>query len=175
MSDDPCRKSFLLASDIQHLTSSVMKLAAESQTHIQNFFRCYLQDQALELPPILIYGSRFSRLVTGVCRMGAITFGRRIFIMPAFIERNDAGRLTIPGWLVAHEAMHVLQYKQSGAARFLVSYLYGFWRALRESGRWNKRARISAYLAIAEECAARKAEDAYCEWRLREERSMKAE
>ena len=144
-----------------------MKLARESQAHIQNFFRFYLRDQTLELPSLLIYGNRLAHLLTGVCRVGAITFGRRVFVAPSFIKRGAADCLTIPGWLVAHEAMHILQYKQSGAAGFLAGYVYGFWRALRETGRWDTAARMTAYLTIAEECAARAAEDAYCAWHTR--------
>lgn len=143
-----------------------MKLAAQSQIHIQNFFRAYLGDQALELPSILIYRNRFAHLITRVCRVGAITFGRRVFVAPVFIKRDESNRLITPGWLVAHEAMHVLQYKQRGSASFLARYVYGFWRALRKTGRWDKAARMTAYLNITEECAAREAEEAYCEWRI---------
>ncbi len=145
-----------------------MKLAAQSQFHIQNFFRAYLGDQAFELPSILIYRNRFAHLITGVCRVGAITFGRRVFVAPAFIMRDESKRLITPGWLVAHEAMHVLQYKQRGSASFLVRYVYGFWRALRKTGRWDKAARMTAYLDIAEECAAREVEEAYCAWSTKE-------
>ena len=145
-----------------------MKLSAPSQTHMRDFFRIYLRDETLELPSILIYGNRFAHLLTGACRVGAITLGRRVFVAPSFIMRDEANRLTIPGWLVAHEAMHVLQYRESGAPRFLVRYARGFWRALRETGQWTKAARMTAYLEIIEECAAREAEDAYCAWRTRE-------
>ncbi len=157
-------RSSPLTSDIQHLTSALMKLAAESQTHIQNFFRSHLRDETLELPSVSIYGNRFAGLLTGVCRVGGITFGRRIFVAPSFIKRNETGRLTIPGWLVAHEAMHMLQYKEHGTVGFLACYLHEFWQRLRETKRWDRAARMTAYLAIAEECVARAAEDAYCAW-----------
>jgi hypothetical protein len=71
------------------------------------------------------------------------------------------GRLTLPGWLVVHEAAHVLQYAEKGFARFLLGYLGGYWRALRGGRRWDAAGRMAAYMAIEEERAARAAEHAY--------------
>jgi hypothetical protein len=93
--------------------------------------------------------------------MGAMTLGRHVFVSPGLFRKDASGRLTLPGWLIVHEAAHVLQYAERGFVRFLAGYLRGYWRALRESGRWDVRARTAAYLSLEEEREARMAEDAY--------------
>ncbi len=102
--------------------------------------------------------------------MSAMTLGRHVFVRPSLLRRDGVGRLGLPGWLVVHEAAHVLQYEGRGFARFVRDYLRGYWRALREGGRWDRAARNAAYLAIAEEQEARAAEAAYAKerWRGRE-------
>lgn len=77
---------------------------------------------------------------------------------------DAGGSLSTKGWLVAHEAMHVLQYEREGHVRFLLRYFYGYWRALRGSGKWNREARMHAYLAIEAERIAHEVERAYQEW-----------
>jgi len=70
--------------------------------------------------------------VTRTLKIGASTFGRRVLVSPALARRDASQRLIVPGWLVAHEAVHVLQYERAGFVGFLVSYLKGYRRALRE-------------------------------------------
>ena len=139
-----------------------MRLSDESHSHVEQFFREHLGDPGLALPRI--------RLHTGVCArllmlasagMGAMTLGRHVFVRPGLLRRDSGGRLTLPGWLVVHEAAHVLQYAERGAARFLRDYLGGYWRALRGGGRWDAAGRMAAYMALEEEREARSAEDAY--------------
>ena len=89
--------------------------------------------------------------------------GRHDFVRPTLLKRDESGSVTLPGWLVVHEAAHVLQYAEKGFVRFLAGYLRGYWRALREGGRWDAVGRMAAYKAIAEECEARAAEHAYVE------------
>ena len=93
--------------------------------------------------------------------MDAMTLGRHVFVRPGLFRKDVLGRLTLPGWLVVHEAAHVLQYAEKGFARFLVGYLGGYWRALREGGRWDAAGRMAAYRAIEEERQAHAAEHAY--------------
>jgi hypothetical protein len=138
-----------------------MRLSSEAHLELEEFLRAQLGRPDLELPPISIYVGRFARLLMRTIGMGAITFGRRVFVAPSLVGRDAEGRLTIPGWLLAHEAAHVLQYEERGYARFFRDYLRGYWRALRAGGGWNAAARTAAYLAIAEECAAREVERAY--------------
>ncbi|HKS26612.1 MAG TPA: DUF4157 domain-containing protein [Pyrinomonadaceae bacterium] len=138
-----------------------MKLAAPSHEHLENFLREFYQDSTLRLPIIRFHGGALARLVTRALRIGAITFGRHVLISPELIKTDSSGRRSAPGWLVAHEAVHVLQYEREGYARFLMHYLMGYWRALRESGKWGREARMNAYLSIAEERAAQEVERAY--------------
>jgi hypothetical protein len=141
-----------------------MLLAVESHEHLEGFLREHFNDPALRLPPLFFYRSRLLGWIVGVFNLGAITFGRRIFVLPEYVRRDAQGRLTISGGLAAHEATHVLQYERSGFAGFLIRYLRGYWRALRAQKRWHSAARQTAYLAISEESEARAAEKAYAAW-----------
>lgn len=141
-----------------------MKLAAEAHAHIERFLRFHLGDKSLQLPPMSIYCGHFAGWLTQIFCIGAITFRRHILVAPVFIRRGDDGRRTIPGWLIVHEAIHVLQYEKEGMARFFLSYWRGYWRALRQSERWNAATHLAAYHAIAEERVAREAEEAYRGW-----------
>ena len=138
-----------------------MRLSAESHARVERFFREYLNESGLRLPPIVFHTGQTARLFQALSGMCAITFGRHVFVSPGLFRRDVEGRATLPGWLVVHEAAHVLQYEERGFARFLRDYLRGYWRALREGGRWDRSGRMAAYLAIAEEREARSAEAAY--------------
>ena len=141
-----------------------MKLAAPSHARIEAFLREHLQDSGLRLPPIRICDGRLAHWLTRTFKVGAITFGRHVFISPRLVEHQPDGQKTAPGRLVAHEAVHVLQYEREGTLRFLLTYLLEYVRLLRTSGRWDAPARMAAYLAIAKESAAREAEHAYQGW-----------
>jgi hypothetical protein len=106
-----------------------------------------------------------SRASSHALKISAITFGRRVIVSPALVRRDDRRRLIIPGWLLAHEAIHVLQYERNGFLRFLIAYLRAYLRALREQKGIGAAARMNAYLAIEEEQSAREAERAYRVWR----------
>lgn len=146
-----------------------MRLSAAAQKHIEEFYREYLLDDKLKLPPIHVHCGQFATLVTGISRVGAITFGRHILITRKRIHANEVNRLFMPAKLLAHETMHVLQYRRAGIAGFLFSYFRGFWRELRRKKKWNAAARMDAYLAITEEVEARAAEEAYEIWRASSE------
>ena len=138
-----------------------MRLSAESHARVEQFFREHLNEAGLTLPPVTFHGGLSGRLFALFVGMNAITLGRHVVVNPALFGRDEAGRATLPGWLVVHEVAHVLQYEGRGFARFLRDYLRGYWRALCEGGRWDWRGRTAAYMAIAEEREARSAEDAY--------------
>ena len=149
-----------------------MRLSDESHSHVEQFFRAHRGDAGLVLPRIRLHGGVCARLLMlASAGMGAMTLGRHVFVRPGLLRRDAAGRLTLPGWLVIHEAAHVLQYAERGFVRFLAGYLRGYWRALREGGRWDAPGRMAAYLAIEEEREARRAEDAYAEQTLAWHRS----
>lgn len=142
-----------------------MKLAAVSHAQLQSFLRHHFKDATLNVPHIYVYTGSFARLITHALKISAITFGRRVLVSPALVGRDADQYLVVPGWLVAHEAIHVLQYEQAGFIGFLVSYLKNYWQALREQKGYGSAARMNAYLAIEEEKMAREAERAYRAWR----------
>lgn len=150
-----------------------MLLASESHKRIEKFLRGHLRNDALRLPPIVIYSGLWTRWLTRAFNIVAITFGRRIFVAPKKIERDDAGRLTVSAELIAHEATHVVQYEEAGFIGFLSSYLWEYWRALRAQQGWSKSAHHAAYFAIRQEREAYDAESAYAVWnrleKMREE------
>ncbi len=149
-----------------------MLLAPESHRRLETFLRSHFRNPALKLPPLYFHSGGLAGWLTRTFHIGAITLGRHIFVLPDLIGRDAEGRAIVPGWLAAHEATHVLQFKRDGVARFLFSYLRGYWRALREQERWDEAAHRQAYFAITEERDARGAEKAYVEWRSREEAQL---
>lgn len=141
-----------------------MKLAADSHQRIERFLRDHLQRERLMLPPVFVYSGRGARWLTGTFNIVAITFGRRVFIAPRMVTRDNGGRVTVPAKLIAHEVTHVVQYQQSGFLGFLCSYLGEYWRALNSQPGWGKAARQAAYMAIRHEREANQAENAYPAW-----------
>ncbi len=149
-----------------------MRLATASHQLIETFMAERFGLETLKLPPICLYHGRVANWLTRTFKISAITFGRRIFIASKMVVRDGSGRLSIPGWLIAHEATHVWQYQRAGFFGFLFSYLRGYWRALRAQQMWNGEARMAAYLAIEEECDARETEAAFVDWIARGERLL---
>jgi hypothetical protein len=141
-----------------------MRLAPESHRHIEAFLRERKQCESLRLPPVSVYVGRLSRLLTGTFGILAITFGRRVFVSAHVVKRDERGRLTVPAGLLAHEAVHVVQYSEAGFAGFLLSYLREYWHALSAQPGWGRAAREAAYRAIKQEREAYEAEDAYHAW-----------
>jgi hypothetical protein len=56
-----------------------------------------------------------------VLRVGAVTLGRDVCFRPDVYRLTDRRGLA----LVAHECIHVRQYRELGVARFLVRYFLG--------------------------------------------------
>jgi len=128
---------------------------------MEEFFRGLRGEPGLRLPPFKVYAGPLSGLLLDSIGMGAITFGRRVFVSRRLVRKGAGGRLTAPGWLLVHEAAHVLQYEEKGFVKFLFDYLRAYWAALREGGRWGGAGRMAAYLAIPDEREAREAEYAF--------------
>lgn len=144
-----------------------MRLSDESHREVEEFFREHVGRPRLALPPVYVYAGGFAGLLTKAAGgVGAITFGRRVFVKPSLVRKDSEGRAKLPAWLLVHEATHVLQYEERGMLRFLAGYLRGYFRCLKDEGKgFGPAARNKAYLAIPEECAAREAERAYVESR----------
>jgi hypothetical protein len=128
---------------------------------MEEFFRSLRGEPGLRLPRFKVYAGPLSGLLLDSIGMGAITFGRRVFLSKRLVREGPDGRLTAPGWLLVHEGAHVLQYERKGFVKFLFGYLRAYWAALREGGRWGGAGRMAAYLAIPDECEAREAEHAF--------------
>ncbi|OLE50980.1 MAG: hypothetical protein AUG51_24725 [Acidobacteria bacterium 13_1_20CM_3_53_8] len=143
-----------------------MKLAADAHAKIEAFHRSYSKDGALRLPPVYVYEGNFSRWLTHTFAINAITFGRRVFVNPDLIEKDEGGRFLAPAWLIAHETTHVLQYERAGFVGFLIKYLLDYLRALRElNWKLDKATRMRAYHAIRMEQEALAAENAFRHWK----------
>ncbi|HEV2861841.1 MAG TPA: DUF4157 domain-containing protein [Pyrinomonadaceae bacterium] len=140
-----------------------MRLSAESHRRVEEFFREFRGEPGLRLPPVKVYAGGLSRLLLDSIGMGAITFGRSVFVSPRMVVRDGRGRRAVHGWLLVHEAAHVLQYEKAGFVRFLLEYLRDYWRGLPAGGKWKLggAARVAAYMAIPAEREAREAEHAY--------------
>lgn len=144
-----------------------MRLSDESQREVEEFFREHVGRPGLSMPQVYVYSGGFAGLLTRAAGgVGAITFGRRVFVKPSLVRKDSEGRAKVPARLLVHEAAHVLQYEERGMLRFFAGYLRGYFRGLKEGGEgFGAAARNKAYLAIPEECAAREAERAYVESR----------
>jgi hypothetical protein len=142
-----------------------MKLSRAAHEEVESFLREYRGEPGLKLPRFSIHAGAGALAVMWFVRMGAITLGRHVFVSPPLVRRDSRGRFSLAGWLVVHEAVHVLQYEERGFAGFLFKYLLGYWRALGGERGWNAAARMAAYMEIAEEREARAAERAYVERR----------
>jgi hypothetical protein len=143
-----------------------MRLSAESQREVEEFFRRHEGRPGLVLPPVYVYSGGFAGLLTRAAGgVGAVTFGRRVFVRPSLVRRDSSGRAVVQAWLLVHEAAHVLQYEERGFVRFLVGYFRGYVRELRKGKGFGAGARNEAYLSMPEERTAREAERAYVEWR----------
>ena len=142
-----------------------MKLAASSHQKIEEFYREFLSDESFQLPRIYFYSGKFTHFFTTLITVNGITLGRRVYIFPTFLARNQNNQLKLPETLVVHEIAHVLQYEQEGFIRFFYKYTRDFWRNLRRKEKWNSRARQQAYLEIPFEIEARKAAENYLVWK----------
>ena len=79
----------------------------------------------------------------------AITLGRRIYVLPSYVQRSQAEVTR----LIRHELAHVRQVERLGLVRFLARYVVEFVRHLRRTRSFD-----AAYHAISFEVEARQAE-----------------
>ena len=149
-----------------------MRLTVEGHAHMERFFRLYLRDEHLRLPVVLVHANQWTRTLTKPFRFGAITFGRHVFVATKLAVRDGDERMRVPGWLLAHELMHVVQYERAGMRRFLSAYLREYAQAMRRGRRLNTAGHWLAYRAIAQEAEAYAAEAAYQQWEERMESLM---
>ncbi len=142
-----------------------MRLAEESRARLERFFRWYERDEGLRLPAVFVHAGFWSDNLTRMLRAAAFTIGRHIFVSRKVLARDGRGRLTMPGWLLAHEAAHVRQFQQAGFLKFAFNYAREYLTLLVRGGKFDAGARTQAYERIAPEREARGVEAAYLEWR----------
>lgn len=94
---------------------------------------------------VVLAAPRWMRIVW-IGPVRAMTVRRRIYVAPAVL----AGDPAVLGRLIVHELMHVRQWLESGALRFLLRYLSDYLR-----GRLSGRSHSDAYMAIRYEAEAR--------------------
>lgn len=141
-----------------------MKLAPDSHQRLELFFREYLEDGNFKLPQIYFYAGNFTGFFTKIIQVQGITFGRRIFILPALVQTNLEDKRTLSQKLVAHEISHVIQYKREGFIKFFYKYLINYWKNLKRKKKWDVISRHTAYLEIPFEIEAREIAEKFVEW-----------
>ncbi len=103
-------------------------------------------------------------MFTLILHVHGITFGRHIFIKPKLITKDFENRRKLSLELVAHEIVHVLQYKKEGTIKFFYKYLTSYWRNLQTKKNWNADSRLEAYREIPFEREAREIAAKFVEW-----------
>ena len=119
----------------------------------------------MRLPPVFVHAGFWAECVTRVLRIAAITIGRHVLVSPKVVGRDERGRLTLPGGLLAHEAAHVRQFQQAGFLPFVFHYAREYLAFLKRGGKFDAKARMEAYEQITREREAREVEAAYLKWR----------
>lgn len=101
---------------------------------------------------IRLCGGVRARLVTGACRASGVTLGSTVLLSASgwrdLERKSDAGLI-----LLAHELVHVRQYREQGFFRFLSAYAGEYL-----TGRWRGRSHGCAYREISYEAQARTGE-----------------
>lgn len=143
-----------------------MRLDEDSCAKLELFFREFLRDDNVRLPRMRFYTGPVAHWVTRAGRIGALTLGRRVFVAPSMLSREN-GLARMSGRLLAHEVAHVLQYERVGTARFLLRYLQEYFAGLWRAGNLDAGSRMGAYLDISFEREARTAEREFMSWPTR--------
>lgn len=139
-----------------------MKLAESSVRKLEKFFSEYLEDEKFILPPVFFYTGKISKIITHSLKIHGITIGKRIFILPELVSLNSNDKKSLPENLVAHEIVHVLQYKREGFFKFLYKYLRDYRNNLKKEAGLDFEARHRAYLNIPFEIEAREVAEKFC-------------
>ncbi len=141
-----------------------MKLSENSQNIFAVFFNECNYCGISEFSNVQIYSRRGSWLITNTLMVDGITFGRHIFVHPKFVWRDENKKLRIQEKLVAHELVHVLQYKNLGTFGFLKKYIADFWKIFKQKDKWNSKTWFEAYLELPHEVEARKVASDFVRW-----------
>ncbi len=141
-----------------------MNLSKESAQHLEGCLRDYLTEPDLGLPEISLYNSRLIDRVGFALGFDGLTFRRWVFVTRRVLNRKDGYDIDIDSAFLAHELIHVLQYRREGTFIFLTKYLCAFVSALRSAEGPLKAKVRNAYLAIPYEQEALQAETYFRCW-----------
>jgi hypothetical protein len=143
-----------------------MRLSEESKDLFIEFFYTRGFCEKEDFPEIRVYCRLGASIITTLIAADGITIGRRIFVRPAHVGRNSDSRLVVSRNLLAHEIVHVMQYKQRGFAGFATSYVAEFWKIFRRKERWTAKSWFEAYEAIPDEVEARQFASEFETWSI---------
>jgi hypothetical protein len=135
-----------------------MNLSKGSAQHLEEFLRDYSTKPDLTFPEITLYNNRLIDRIGFALGFDGLTFRKWIFVTRRVLNRKDVNDIDIDSAFLAHEAIHVLQYRQQGTLIFLMKYLCSFVSALRSAEGPLKAKVRNAYLAIPYEQEALQAE-----------------
>jgi hypothetical protein len=135
-----------------------MILSKESALHLEEFLRDHLTEPDLRLPEISLYNNRPIDRIGFALGFDGLTFRKWVFVTRRVLNRKDVNDINIDSAFLAHEAIHVLQYRHEGTFIFLAKYLCAFVSALRSAEGPLKAKVRNAYLAIPYEQEALQAE-----------------
>ncbi len=135
-----------------------MNLSKASAQHLVGVLRDYLTEPDLTLPEISLHNNRLIDRIGFALGFDGLTFRRCVFVTGRVLDRLDENDIEIDSAFLAHEAIHVLQYRRDGTFIFLRKYLWAFVSALRSADGPLKAKIRNAYLAIPYEKEALEAE-----------------
>ena len=140
-----------------------MILCKDSHAQIEKFLREHFSDESLRLPAVKFHRSKSIDVCLKFFKVAGLTLGMRVFIKREFFAREADGRWTLPGWLVVHEAAHVLQFARFGNVRFAFAYIGEYAAQMRRRREQVHRAErhAASYRAISFEVEAYAIEAAY--------------
>jgi len=119
------------------------------------FEQCDFCDKSA-FPAVQVYSRRGSWILTKILGVDGITFGSHVFVNPKFVIRDKQNLLRVPKELIAHELVHVIQYRKLGFWGFLRIYIKDFWTIFKAKDHWNLRSWFDSYREIPHEKEARR-------------------
>lgn len=142
-----------------------MKLASGSTSVFSDFFieEGWIND-ASEFPQINVYAGDGAKFLTRLMMAEGVTFGSSIFIDSKFLLRDKDDRPIVSRSLLAHEIVHVMQYRKSGFFGFLKNYVVYFLKGYTKRGKLNAKNWYAAYLDIPQEKEAREYAAKFVKW-----------
>lgn len=141
-----------------------MRLAKHSNSIFEEFFCETALCEEGNFPEIRVYVGFGAKFLTGLLLVDGITLGKAVYVSPRWARRSGDGRLIVSKQLLAHEFVHVFQYRNEGSIRFLIKYVMDFLKEFRKTKRWTIRAWFEAYQSIPHEVEARKYAGEFKEW-----------